>query len=782
MLSAWSRHLVGAKDQVRSGISLRLLYMLRAQSFLFLIVLGASTFACGCTASKPQPKLTSISTNFHIKVKNPVIKQLTIATEDMEIDATGEFAPGAYNVRGTQLLIAPGTTFRLSLRMPIKNPNFISTADANGLFQTSQPLVVHGVVLPKDIAIKDGRVTGEFDLVHMLGSFFINVLQVQKLTPAEGSDAQQFLSTMHIGKAQLNLRPDATLCLGSNKIHTRAGSSVCLSDLTIDKNLDYRGTCKLKLHFAPNCAYIEDKVDALFNGGQVDDTVSVERKNSTLTLAPISQRPAPRVTLADCTYKFGKNKSSTAHCANSVITISKFDWANYEAENVPSDYHFDTRMDVTGTRLRLSYPTYSVDAFFPETEPAALNIFHDKKDHGLDFATHDILAKIAAICIIRPSTSIKLDLEEARLGSINFSKSGDLDFQLSTGTSQLKSFEWSNGKKKFRLTTNGGSTVAVTGGSALSLNKDHTGAAMKGQVPLSVKLGEASLANAEGNVLNFKKINGEIVVDIDKEVSLTGKADISITQCDLLGDTPADVDVRGFRLRNGDGRAVMSLAGCTVVVPKGAIAMLLKKNLPDEKSFDFKQEIFDEKKWRYKNAVITKLILRKPLVQQFTLVSPGKATFSAGADIEVDGTVEKTGIFGAFKKDPKNWETKDWKAFSHCTGNGALTFKISPNKTLADSDMTYDLNLQMPLPQDIKVDWSQVSSGIVRKAETSVISGYLNKCEPFHGSRTIPFSHKGTIKLFQAKNEKLQAISISKFDLKPTDAGTEIHFVGEASL
>ena len=111
-----------------------------------------------------------------------------------------------------------------------------------------------------------------------------------------------------------------------------------------------------------------------------------------------------------------------------------------------------------------------------------------------------------------------------------------------------------------------------------------------------------------------------------------------------------------------------------------------------------------------------------------------------------------------------------------------MTFKLVPNKCLADSDLQYNLNLQLPLPQDIDVDWHAVSTGLVRKAETSVISSYLNKCTPFHGTRTIPLDHAGTLKLFDARNKGLRSIRITKFGLKPVPAGTEIDFVGEAIL
>jgi hypothetical protein len=432
--------------------------------------------------------------------------------------------------------------------------------------------------------------------------------------------------------------------------------------------------------------------------------------------------------------------------------------------------------------LLLDYPTYSVDAVFPETEPAALKIFRDNTGHGIDFATHEVLAKTADIKINRPTTSIDLALNDAKLGSIAFTKSGECNFQLSQGTSGLRAFEWSNGKRRFKLDTAGGSTIAITKGMAMALNTAHPGAKMLGTIPISIKLGNASLANANGNILDFSKLNGQIVVDLSQEVELTGSADFTIAQCQLLGDTPADVKVRGFKLTSGADKAAMSLTDCSVLLPKGRIAALIKKQIPDEKEFDLNQEIFEEKKWRYKHGMITKLIVRKPVVQNLKLVAADKASFSVDGDIEVDGTVDKTGLLAAFKKDANKWETKPWSATSPCTGSGTITFTLVPNKSLADSDVKYDLSLQLPLPQNIDIDWHDVSGGLIRKAETSVISSHLNKCKPFNGTRTIPLDHVGTLKLFDAKNAKLQSIRITKFSLKPLPAGTEIDFMGEATL
>src|SRR5208283_5816641 len=130
---------------------------------------------------------------------------------------------------------------------------------------------------------------------------------------------------------------------------------------------------------------------------------------------------------------------------------------------------------------------------------------------------------------------------DAKLGSVAFTKSGDVNFELSEGTSGLRSFEWRSGKKKFKLQTSGGSTLAITRGLTMALSKDNPKAKMEGTIPLSIKLGNASLASTAGHMLDFSQLTGKIVVDLRQEIELNGTADFSIAQCKLLGETPADV-------------------------------------------------------------------------------------------------------------------------------------------------------------------------------------------------------------------------------------------------
>jgi len=751
------------------------------RTWLLLTLIFTAVCLSGCSSAQTK-KVHSIDANFVVPVIDPVLRQLTTATEHVDLSASGDFSPGIYTVHGTEITVDPDTSFRFSVKLPIADPKVIDIGGASGELQTSKPLRAAGLSLPEKMILQDGKMSGEVDLIRTMGSFFFNILQVHGLSESEGAAMHDMVSKMVINNAELRLRPDSMLHVGPHRLHIGKDSSIKLANLVVDKGLDYKGSCLIDVNFAQDSQYTGEKVDTTFNGGLIRNTLAVQRVNDTLTLSLIPNQPLPKITLKDCVYKFGRQKTSSAHCTTSLITLKTFDWSDNQKDLKKPAFHAFADMSLSDTRLALRYPTYTVDAVFPETEPATMEMFRDDSGHGFDFKTHEILARTGDIDIIRPSTNLDIKLTNARLGSIELTKSGELNFSLSQGTAGLTALEWSNEKKTFRLLAGGASTLSITRGASMSMFKDHPGAPMLATIPLSMTVAHGTLSNARGALLDLSKLNGKIVVKVDKEVIIEGTADFSMTGSKFLGNHNADVKVRGFRLAPRAGVAVASLKDCSLVVPRRFVEEEIRKQMPDEKSFDLNQEILPEKTWRYKEGMLTKLTVRKPTVSDFTFSGTNKATFNICGDVELDGTVEKTGILSVFKKDPKHWQTRPWSASAPCSGTGAVTYKMVANDSAANSSLEYDLQLKMPLPDNIDVDWSGVSKGLVRKAETTAICKYLRKCTPFHGSRFFPMDRKGAFKLFDDPDPLLKSMRISKFATKPCDSGTQINFVGEASL
>jgi len=116
------------------------------------MALLATILMVGCSSGK-KPEMHSVSVNFTIKVKDPMLKQLTTATEQIEILASGEFAPGTYVVRNIPVTIAPGTKFRFALNLPIDNPSELSIGKASGQLDTTVPMQMRGVAMPRSLKL-----------------------------------------------------------------------------------------------------------------------------------------------------------------------------------------------------------------------------------------------------------------------------------------------------------------------------------------------------------------------------------------------------------------------------------------------------------------------------------------------------------------------------------------------------------------------------------------------------------------------------------------------------
>jgi hypothetical protein len=313
---------------------------------------------------------------------------------------------------------------------------------------------------------------------------------------------------------------------------------------------------------------------------------------------------------------------------------------------------------------------------------------------------------------------------------------------------------------------------------ALAFSKEH--GEFHGTIPLSVKLGKADLAGSLGD-LKLNNVTGQILIEVDKEVVLDSDIDFSIVESALLGSNRADVKVRGLTLVSKNGAGFARLKKCSIVLPDKTLITEIRDQLPGEKDFAVHQVIFDARRWRYKNAIINKVTVRKLLLENARVISSNQANFRVSGDVEVDGTVDKGGILAVIDR-PTSWQSRPWQASAPLTGTGTVQYKFIPNKALAGSELDYDLAMQLPLPEDINLDWSQVGTGVLAKAERAVIVSHLKKITPFQGTRSIPLKFKGKLALFAKSNKAFRSIKVIELTTKPCPGGTQMDFVAEASL
>lgn len=724
---------------------------------------------CGLSGCSMFPQLNTskpvIPAVFSVKVSDPSVRRLLEAAQKVEVVARGRLRPGNYQVRGRTVTINKITDFRLTMSLPVDNPAVISTEHASGQLWTSSSVLVVGVPLPQTIELKDGKATSDIDLLRLLGTYFLNVINNQA-DSVKNQELTQIVDLLSIESARVDLKPDSFLKFDDKVLHVGKGSSVELKDAAIDRSLDYVGSFKANLNFLPGCNWAGEKVDTLFNGGSVILQLNANRVAGKVELM-LGNTP-PKVLLTDSTFKFGKEKRSSAHSGKCEITPTQIDWKKTEGQE-DSELHVVAPMQLTNTDVAIRTKRQETEAHFQDPIPAKLSLDVTKEFRETRFSTLEPeTASKATVHVNRPTTQLSLYLSDAVIDEINFDKHGEMDFSITKGTAKLDQIVWSNGQKTFKLTTKGHSTLSLPAGMNLSLNKDREVQQMV--LPITVKLGSASFAGPAG-VLQLSDLDGALMIVLDPDVHITSQLNFTLDQCKLLGDEKAEIKAKGLDVSSVNGQARLHLKSCTVTLPQSALAKAITARLPKEKVFNVNKVVSD-RKWRYRNATVKTVKMSDLEIDRMNLKNDNQFTFKVQADLLADGTIDKGSLMAIIKSDAET-ETKPWKATATVSGDGEMDYSLLPNRSLADSELSYKVDVDLGFGDDVNLDWSKVTGGIAEGLERKVITGHLKKLE-------MPFKFDGKLRLF--KDNKWNMIKLTKFDVDPAGSNAEIHFTADAVL
>ncbi|CAN5469757.1 hypothetical protein BH10CYA1_BH10CYA1_49560 [soil metagenome] len=722
----------------------------------------------GCAEVKPQKQ--TVKAVISIRVEDPVVRRITAITDRFDLEASGKFKGGSFTVNDKKLTFAPDTTFTLKLTLPIEDPKVISTKYATGELTTSQPISVNGIPAPEHLVLKKGTVTADVDIVRTIGIFIFNVLENQDVNAEGGGDWKSAFEHLTIVKSSLVLRPDSTMELGKQHIHIGKDSTLTFKNLAVDSNFNYAGQCVVDVNFADKNTYEGTKVDIDFNGGSMFLVFDAKRQNHVVSLsAPGKQKP---IRLVDCVYKFGKEKKSSARAEVVLLNEKKFVWQKTEGTDKPA-IHFAADMLLQKTVLHILNTKLNLLANFPSTVPANLTI--DRNEDGImetNFNTPNLVpAASADITMHRQHEDVNVKLSDAMVGPIAISKFGDLQLSLANGIAKLKQIKWGNDSHGFTLDTSGGSTLSITKGMSMDLVKDQDGVTCV--LPMTLKLGQAKLSS-NSMKLGLTNLNGNMVLTIDKGVDLDGKIKFSVANSNLFGSNKTDVSVNGLSVGSKNGSTNAQLKDCCIVIPVAALKEQIEEHLPDDKVYPINKTMLAERKWRYKNAIVESITLHNPKLDKIEMTSPGVAKFTASGDADAKGTVEKGGLLSIVKV-PSKWEKRPWSASAHLEGSGIVNYKIVANNSLSKSELDYDVTMDLPLPDDIDLDWSQVNDGLLEKAERNAVVKSIQKLKPLH----LEFLNK-EVKLFPNGQKNFAALKLKNLKSKPVASGLQLEFNADA--
>ncbi len=734
-----------------------------------ILVLLCTLSLCGCGGKQAASTEQKIDINYQVKIEDPDIKRLTTVTQVVDISASGNFAAGTYMVKNSLVSIPPNTKFQLKLRLPIDNPDVVSTANATGTLSTNNQISFNTLPIPKVIDLDKGTVSGDVDLARSVGAFFINLIQVGSIS----GDMKEMINSIKIEKLALELRPGSTMYLGKKSLHIGPNSQVQLVNADFDSDLNYVGTCKIDINFAKDCKWIGEKVDCEFDGGKMQSQFRAQKFPNRLVLTlpeSVTAEENKPVVLENCTMRFGKNKRSVAVAKSCVGVVKEFSWQQVKGEEHPT-LHLVSTMDMTGTNLHLKTDIHQTIGYFPGRVPGKLvaNIKKESRETYFE-TTGNAHAETGKIIIEKKNTKLVLSLENVTVGPAAYAKEGALKFSLEGGVANIRQLDWQAQASHFSLKCGSGSTLTLPAEMLLEKPDASSGTALN--LPLKLKLGNATLKTGAHSI-DLANLDGVILIDVSKEIQLKSDLSFGLQKLTILDGYDAKVSAKGLDLTVLNGKTNVVLKHCAIIVPDEPLKDAIKKRIPSTVELKLHRVIKEDKTWRYQNAIAENVKITNLVVEDMKAKGSSALTFTASGDVYLDGTVDKSGI--VFNK--HEFKTKPWNLSGHVTGEGVVTYKFAKKKgdSSDDDQLHYEMSMDVKMPDDMKLDWSEVAGGILKMAEKKVILGRLKKID-------IPLKHEGDINIIAKEAPAWKSLSISQVSIKDApNGGTQIEFQAEAS-
>lgn len=751
--------------------------------------------------------------DYTVHIKDQVFQQLARLTDRVDLTASGTFRAGSYVISGIPVRVTEGTHFTLEIKLPVNGATDINLKDAVGSLSVDHPITVLNLPTPNKIALNHGSVAADVDFARVISTFMLNSLQ--SFSDASIPDATgKMLETCEIEQASFFIKPGSELNQENFSCRFNAGSSLSLAHLRLSKDSNYSGKCTANINIS-TLATQDPEQSRKFNckDSKVVLTLNVSKLGQRLTLVNDEPSKVSHVTHVSAVAtgasaaskvtstsaynhatennKNDNNDSGDSFAAESAhiedlkgtinvknvrLPLDRFDFERSDLNKRPN-FSFDGNLSVSDAALKLNHNKTTVSLLVPQLTRAPISYSRNGVTTTYKFQADDVEADDITMAITRPKASIDFRLNKMKLQTIELNRKEGMQVAFAKGYAEPLSAKISRSNNNaLLLKFSPGTTFSMENFNASG--KETSESVNVRKVPITVK--SADLTISEGaNHIECENLTGNLVVSItDQAAQVDGKFRTRVTSdSNTLGITGARALIDQLELHQRDQHTVVDFKDCKLIIPIRDLEIAINKQLPAQRVIQVNKLILDQRRWRYRNMVLTDVTVIKPKMSQLAVTSPSQ--FEAGGDAELlaKGTIER------FELRQNKWHSHPWSVRAHLEGKSKVSATFIPGITLADSTISYSAKCRLPMPDDITIDWSGVAGDMLGLLEQRMVKSAIRHVKVIVGPDGVPIDMDGKIKPFEnTGNKRLKQIKVRDFKMSPSQEGLCVTLNGQIAL
>lgn len=748
-----------------------------------LILVTASLQGCA-SCSRP-----TVPINLSIEIKDPDLKKVIAVAERIDLAASGNLRPGTYHLgSGKTLAIVSQTQFSIEASVPLNGSPVIDVAAASGKFKTSAPVRLNGVPVPIVLLFSKGVASAEVS--QIIAAFMISVLQGSIGQNPADNVVSHMHERIHIQNATLLLKPGSTLDWHGNKLTFKEGSKIALSQSQCDDRFNYTANVDMKLNLGSCTIPVNERSVVRIRSAEMVASMAAFSKDgvSEISQAASPWRSAQPISINGEGWQVETNVPALApsqglmKLAGQKINIKLDKLKVHKTRGETAELSGSGQVNMSDCAIAFSGANQKLAASVPQAITANLNFLTSagKADLSLDMPD-TVDARAVEWTMNRGKSRLDMTIDRASVSHTSVKKGSQAAVAISAGVLVPSRLKWSSGRHSVTIKLPPSAKLALKNG--VNFAEEDLKSAVS--FPVDVAVGSAQIATEAGK-FQLSGLNGKLNIDAagKNDISVKGDLDFDVKGnagfAEFLSNEKVNAHVGSMAVQASQGQVSLALRKCRLVLPLEPLERSIKEGLPARKTFVVNKDVFTGRKWRYRNFILKQVDVVEPELKSVDFRAKNEIDFDGAAKIAATGTVERFRVRLMPRDGGSSWQVRPWRAAGSVAGKGKAVYELLPGKSLSDSAIKYDAVFAMPVPEDLDVDWSTVSDGILGRSEQALISAVLVHADYFAPREGITLTHSGRLPLFTKKDARLNAFKVTSFSAAGKDNQLIVQFAAQA--